>query len=184
MKVIVGLGNPGKLYQSTRHNVGFIFLDILRKELDLPTFKEEKKFQADISKANDCVLVKPLTFMNKSGTSISKYLNYFKINPENIMVIHDDIDLKLGKVKIGFGEGDAGHNGVRSLINRLGTKEFWRIRIGILSRSKEEIKAEEFVLEKFSKKEFELIEEIIYEATQEIKTFLNNKIKPRTISLD
>jgi len=112
MKVIVGLGNPGKEYENTRHNVGFLILDILREELGLSSFKKEKKIKAEILMNKKVVLLKPQTFMNNSGEAVISFLNYYKLKPEDLLVIHDDIDLKLGEAKISLGQGPAGHKGV------------------------------------------------------------------------
>ncbi len=134
MKFIVGLGNPGAEYQDTRHNIGFMVLDKLQKELvqgvPSPWQKDEKK-NVLTAKIGDLILVKPQTFMNKSGFAVRALLDFYKLTPENIWVIHDDIDLPLGKIKIREKGGSAGHNGVISIIEQVGTDAFVRFRLGI-----------------------------------------------------
>ncbi|MFA5359749.1 MAG: aminoacyl-tRNA hydrolase [Patescibacteria group bacterium] len=172
MNIIVGLGNPGEQYQSTRHNVGFMAVDALAKKLDLK-WKNNKKFKADIAKGDDVILVKPLTFMNESGSAVVLTLAYYKLSPENLTVIHDDLDIELGKSKISVDSRSAGHNGVQSIIDRLNTKNFKRLRIGIKTSSLEKIPADlarqngveaaKFVLQKFKPEEKKIINSIIPE---------------------
>lgn len=135
MKLVIGLGNPGKEYGETRHNTGFRFVDMLRERWTFPEFSPEKKFSAEISAGvrggEKTLLVKPTTFMNRSGDAVSALVNFFKLAPGDITVVHDDLDLPLGTWKIATGSGAAGHNGVSDMIEKLGTKEFRRIRIGI-----------------------------------------------------
>ncbi|MGE5042166.1 MAG: aminoacyl-tRNA hydrolase [Candidatus Levyibacteriota bacterium] len=138
MKLIVGLGNPGEKYENTRHNVGFIALDTILKKytkLKKTEWSEEKKFKsltAEVEiEGEKIVLLKPTTFMNNSGEAIQLYSSYFKIKPEDICIVHDDLDLPLGKIRIRFGGASGGHNGVESILERLGTDKFLRIRLGI-----------------------------------------------------
>lgn len=173
MKLIVGLGNPGKEYENTRHNVGFLILDNIRNNFDLPLFKEDKKFNSLISKSNDFIFFKPLTFMNRSGYAISKYLKYYKLKLNQLIVIHDDIDLPFGAIKFSFGQGPAGHKGVESIIDYVGTKDFWRIRIGIKCEFKKKIVAEDFVLKNFSETEMNILTDISHKVEEEIKKFKN-----------
>ena len=175
MFVFVGLGNPGKQYQKTRHNIGFLILDKLQKRLKTEIFKESKRFNAQISKNKNFILVKPLTFMNKSGESVSKVASYFKVSLNEIVVIHDDVDILLGKIKIGFAEGEAGHNGVKSISGLLGSKNFWRIRVGVLSELKEKTDTDKFVLANFTKEEQLIVDKIIDNIAEEIFHILKNK---------
>lgn len=171
MKLIVGLGNPEKKYNNTRHNIGF---DVVlkfwetrrKKEGDFSPWKFEKKFQADISKSapgkNKTILALPQTFMNNSGLAVKELSFFYKIKPENILVIHDDIDINLGEFKIQKNRGSAGHNGVKSIINELGSKNFNRIRIGIRNKEVQgKMPTEKFVLEKFTLSESATLEKII-----------------------
>lgn len=134
MKIIVGLGNPEDQYAKTRHNLGFTVLDeYARKHLGPRVIWQiEKKFKAEILKLNpDIWLIKPQTYMNNSGLSVSQLVSYFKIAAADIIVIHDDLDLPLGKIKVRFGGSAGGHHGVESVISALGNDQFIRVRGGI-----------------------------------------------------
>ncbi len=126
-KLIVGLGNPGKEYQQTRHNVGFDFLDAL-PNLD---FQTQTKFFGDLAKSENVFYLKPLTFMNNSGKAVAAIANFYKILPQEIIIIHDELDIAPGKVKIKIGGRSGGHNGLKSIAEHLGSENFWRIRLGI-----------------------------------------------------
>lgn len=157
--IIVGLGNPGKKYINTRHNVGFELINQLAKENNFPEFKLSKKFNALISEKDNIILVKPQTFMNNSGKSVKKIAVNYKLQTTNLIIVHDDIDLPLGKIRVSKNRGSAGHKGVESIIKELGTKNFTRIRIGIRAQQSYELvhDIEKFVLEKFKKEEKDLI---------------------------
>lgn len=133
--LIVGLGNPGKSYSKTRHNVGFQTLDSLRAFFNFPAFTVDKKWNASISLGQTgrqrLILAKPQSFMNNSGPPVKAIAAYLKIPPERIWVIHDDLDLPVGSVKMRENGGSAGHNGVDSIRQHLGTDRFWRFKIGI-----------------------------------------------------
>lgn len=134
MKLVAGLGNPGGKYEKTRHNAGFWWLDLLAKTLRA-TFRRESRFQGAVAKANagsdDIWLLKPETFMNHSGQALAALAGYYKIAPRDILVAHDELDLPPGGVKLKFGGGLSGHNGLKSIAANLGTQDFWRLRIGI-----------------------------------------------------
>jgi PTH1 family peptidyl-tRNA hydrolase len=149
MIVIVGLGNPGKKYLNTRHNIGFEAIDQLAKENKFPEFKLSKKFNALVSKEKEVILAKPQAFMNNSGQSVKLLYSFYK--PKELIVIHDDIDLSLGKIRVSKNRGSAGHKGVESIIKELGTKDFTRIRIGIQPEKDVSQNVEKFVLQKFKK---------------------------------
>ncbi|MDP2642640.1 MAG: aminoacyl-tRNA hydrolase [Candidatus Peregrinibacteria bacterium] len=187
MKIIVGLGNIGEKYENTRHNVGFMFIDELIKELEKKldqkiSTEESPKFKAEICKfsyeGKDFLLVKPSTFMNLSGESISKILNFYKETPTNLFVIYDDIDLPLGKIRIRE-TGSAGtHNGMKSVIQQLGTEDFVRIRIGIESRGTSSPKQQDisdFVLSKFKEDELSEVKKAIEEGIKELKNLMISK---------
>jgi PTH1 family peptidyl-tRNA hydrolase len=133
MKLIVGLGNPGEKYKDTRHNVGFMVADKLARELGSPEalWKLEEQYKASLARAGDVILCKPQTFMNASGVAVRSVASYYKIKPADIWVIHDDLDLPLGKIRIRTGGGSAGHNGIESLLRELGSDAFVRFRLGI-----------------------------------------------------
>lgn len=133
MKLIVGLGNPGEKYESTRHNIGFMIVDRLAHELAGANLAwiEEAKHHALIAKSGDVVLVKPTTFMNAAGVAVASVAAYYKISPSDVWVIHDDLDLPLGKIRIRTGGSSAGHNGIESIMRDLKTDAFTRFRFGI-----------------------------------------------------
>ena len=167
MRLIVGLGNPGKQYEKTRHNAGFIVLDEIQKELSLPQFQENKKFEAQISEANlegkKIIFAKPQTFMNKSGQSIQAIMSFYKIPVENLIILHDDLDINLGEFKISDNSSAAGHNGVTSVFETLGTQKIKRIRIGIEGAEKKlerKMNGADFVLQDFSQEETQKIQEL------------------------
>jgi peptidyl-tRNA hydrolase, PTH1 family len=132
-KMIAGLGNPGKDYAQTRHNIGFLALDALASKSRL-TF-DKSRFDSEYVKArikgSDVFLIKPLTYMNRSGLSIQKFASYYKIEIEDIIIVHDDMDLDFGKIKIVKSRGHGGHNGVRSIMEAFGNNDYIRVRIGV-----------------------------------------------------
>jgi len=160
MTIIVGLGNPGKKFQHTRHNVGFDAINEFAKQNNFAEFVLDKKSNALISESKDILLVKPQTFMNESGSAVAEVLK--NKNIQNIIVVHDDIDLPIGKIKVIKERGSAGHKGVESIIKAIGNDGLIRIRIGI--QPKKDIKALKIVLKKFSKDEQELINQAIANA--------------------
>ncbi|MBW6441123.1 aminoacyl-tRNA hydrolase [Patescibacteria group bacterium] len=167
MKLIVGLGNPGDEYRISRHNVGFIIIDKIIEAFSFNNFSHHKKFNADISEnvifGAKFILAKPQTFMNKSGEAVKSMVDYFDIDIEkDLIVIHDDIDIKIGKYKISQDRNSGGHNGIKSIIEYLGTKNFQRIRIGI-EIDERQIPTEKFVLEKFKNEELKMINQVYQE---------------------
>ena len=156
MKLIVGLGNPGKEYEKCRHNTGFILLDNFASEKDLK-WKFSKKFESEIAEFGDMVFAKPQTFMNNSGIAVSKLVNFYKISLDDLVVIHDDVDLSLGVMKKQKGKNAAGHHGVEDIIEKLGSKDFWRIRIGVGKPQNSNIPVDKWVLQNFGEEEFEKI---------------------------
>ncbi|MDZ7587123.1 MAG: aminoacyl-tRNA hydrolase, partial [Patescibacteria group bacterium] len=149
MRLIVGLGNPGKEYEKTRHNLGFMVLEKIASKIGIG-FRADSSFESKIAETDSdgkAKLVLPQTFMNDSGRAVAKIKNYWKINSEDILVIYDDVDLELDKVRISLGGSSAGHKGVQSIIDHLG-EHFWRIRIGI--GKNEKIETEKWVLQNFS----------------------------------
>ena len=163
MKLIVGLGNPGREYMNTRHNAGFIAMDFLADKLNAK-FSFNKKFNAEIAEAKNknakIILAKPQTFMNESGKAVGAISEFYKIKPQEILVIHDDKDIALGEAKIQTNRSSAGHNGVESIIERLGTQDFERMRLGVKSETNIADTAD-FVLGKFSKEEKKVLIEVI-----------------------
>ena len=153
MKLIVGLGNPGKEYAKTRHNIGFRYLDLFVMQNKLGNFKE--KFNGLYLKTTyqntDIIFLKPLSYMNLSGEVVKKFMNYFKILPEDILVIHDDLDLSLGRIKLKENGSAGGHNGIKNIISNIQTEEFKRLKIGISKDIKMDTK--DYVLAEFSLEE-------------------------------
>jgi len=156
MLLIVGLGNPGKEYEKTRHNIGYLVIDELAKQ-----------------KSNNVVLLKPQTFMNNSGEAVLAAVNFYKIKPVDLWIIHDDVDLRLGEFKISKNRGSAGHKGVESIIKKLGTKDFNRVRIGTCPQKGKPEAVEKFVLQNFTKTEEKTIKEVIGRAIQTIRDIVS-----------
>ena len=158
MKLIVGLGNPGPEYMKTRHNLGFIVLDYTLDKLGLKF--EKNKFDAMLTiygVGDDRVIfAEPTTFMNLSGTAVKQIIDFYKIKPEELLVVYDDKDLEVGETRIRKKGSSAGHNGIKDIINKVGTDEFNRLRIGVGSDSR--INTADYVLGKFTKEQNELIE--------------------------
>lgn len=178
MQLIIGLGNPGKKYQRTRHNAGFLFLDWLAEKLD-SSFHDEKKFDSEVAEANlngkKLLLVKPGTFMNNSGKAIAGLLQYYKISPADILVIHDDLDVPAGKYKVTTSSRSAGNNGVQNIIDTLKTQEFGRIRLGI-GRPTETLgicqPSHDYVLSDFQKEEREKLTSLFPEVYELVKNIV------------
>jgi PTH1 family peptidyl-tRNA hydrolase len=161
MKLIVGLGNPGPEFKNTRHNVGWQALDYLREYFDLPKFKLDKKLRAEISKNKNIILAKPQTFMNNSGETVKAIKKYYKIKISDIIVIRDDVDIEIGKIKSKKGSSGAGHKGIQSIIKNLKSNDFWQIKIGIANEMiRTKIPTEKFVLQKFTKEDLNHAKEI------------------------
>lgn len=150
MRLVVGLGNPGKTYQWSKHNMGFLCLDAFAKAKNLP-FAKEAKFLGEVIKGEDFVLLKPRTYMNLSGQSVRAAADYYRIAPEDILVVSDDMDISLFKIRIREKGSAGGHNGLKSIIEHLGTDAFNRLRIGI--ERPEGMDAKDYVLSNFSKAE-------------------------------
>ncbi|MFI3189723.1 aminoacyl-tRNA hydrolase [Crenothrix sp. D3] len=159
IKLIVGLGNPGRQYEKTRHNAGFLFLDSLADDLGC-AWVNESKFQGVLAQGKiantPVILLKPDTFMNRSGLSVGKIARYYKLQPEEILVVHDELDFNPGLVKLKKDGGHAGHNGLRDIIAHLNSNGFYRLRIGIGRPAAGKVVAD-FVLSSPPKSEFELL---------------------------
>jgi len=175
MRKIIGLGNPGEKYKTTRHNVGRIILHSWQEKENMPSFKKNTKLNALTTKNDNFVLALPETFMNSSGVSVKKIIK----KTENLWVVHDDIDLPFGTIKISKDKGSAGHNGVESIIKEIKTKDFVRFRIGIkpLSHIVSSENLASFVLKKFTKEELELLENISDKTIQILKFALKEGIE-------
>ena len=179
IQIIAGLGNPGNDYEKTRHNVGFWFIDHLVSQHNL-TLKNEAKFSGEVAKFNspsgNVWLIKPTTFMNRSGQSIARLAQFYKIKPEQILVVHDELDLSPGTVRLKKGGGHGGHNGLRDSIAQLGSKDFYRLRLGIgHPGSKERVVG--FVLGKTPQSEKILIESAIDKALDLIEPIIQGNMQ-------
>lgn len=166
IKIIVGLGNPGKTYEETRHNVGFMVLDRLAAQWG-SVFKSDKQRKCELAAGPGVLLVKPTTFMNDSGLCVGPMMRFFKLTPNSVFVIHDEVDFPLGVMKLREKGSAGGHNGIKSLIAHMGTQEFPRLRFGIgLPRGKGEMIGH--VLGKFRPEERELLEVMLAKAADAV----------------
>jgi len=177
LKLIVGLGNPEKKYLSTRHNVGFWVLDSLAEKLT-KTFSQQKKYESELFEYEfDSKLfhmMKPLSYINNSGIPIRKFIKNKNIEVENILIIYDDLDLDVGKIRLKQGGGSGGHNGLNSIIEQIGSKNFWRLRIGI-GKPDDKNKVIDYVLGKPSLDDKNLIHQSIEVMLSEIDAFFNGE---------
>jgi len=183
MKLIVGLGNPGKEYENTRHNAGFLVVNEIASRFRFPSFVFESKFYAEISKGAisgaKVILSKPQTLMNNSGKSVKSILCYYKIDLKSVVIIHDDLDIALGSHRISKNRGSAGHRGVESVIDCVGTKDFARIRIGIGIENRK-ASTENFVLEEFKKEEMVEIGKAIERIVDDLELGLDKNTQKKT----
>jgi len=189
MRIIIGLGNPGKKFEKTRHNLGFLIIENLKLKIkNFSDWKYEKKFKAEISRGKigneKVILAKPRTFMNESGKSVKLLTRSYNLEPKNLIIVHDDLDLPLGKIKISIGRGSAGHKGVQSIIDELGTKNFARFRIGIrpnlkfkMQNAKLKFKIQNFVLQKFKKGEEKILKGVIEKTIGAIEVAIKEGIE-------
>ena len=187
IKIIIGIGNPDKQYYNTRHNIGFMLLDSMAKKCGTDNFEFEKKINADVLKCplneKSILLVKPQTFVNKSGETVKKALAFYKLKPEQILIIHDDLDIEFGNLKFSFGKDSAGHKGVDSIIKSLKTNKFGRLRMGIANsllkkaRHQKTLEAKkrkvgDFVLSRFTPTEQKEIQVVFKNSFEKIKEAL------------
>ncbi|HWO94950.1 MAG TPA: aminoacyl-tRNA hydrolase [Bacillus sp. (in: firmicutes)] len=165
MKLIVGLGNPGKDYEQTRHNIGFMIIDELAKHLDIRLDKTKFNglYGQGIVNGEKVILLKPLTYMNLSGESVRPIMDYYNIDTDDLLVIYDDLDLPQGKIRLRTKGSAGGHNGIKSLNQHLGTQEFNRIRVGI-GRPQNGMKVVDYVLGRFTNEEMVLLKESMYKS--------------------
>ncbi len=178
MKLIVGLGNPGRSYQDTRHNVGFMIADKIAGDFGISFSK--KKFDTVYGRGliedNEILLVKPLAYMNRSGPPVQQLARYYRIQSKDMLVIHDDIDLAYGRLKIKEKGGHGGHNGIRSLIDAFGGGDFLRLRIGV-GRSETGSDVTGHVLGKFPAQQIQFLDRIIKNARNAVVTILSHGTK-------
>jgi|APSaa5957512535_1039671.scaffolds.fasta_scaffold241174_1 peptidyl-tRNA hydrolase, PTH1 family len=182
MKLIVGLGNPGSKYKFTRHNFGFLLLDAFAEQNNA-RFTSNKKFKAEIteyshSEHDKIILAKPQTYMNLSGQSIGPLANFYKISPHDILIVHDDMDLPFGKIRFAQKGRSAGHNGIKSLIECLGSQEFHRLKLGVGRPQHVNQEVVDHVLDRFSKKDVDTVNEVIAESLKGVEYYLDRGIEP------
>lgn len=178
MKIIVTLGNPGVKYSNTRHNAGFIFGDKIAQKLSC-TFTLENKFKAEIAKgeynSQAIWIIKPQTFMNLSGESLRAFLNFYKTDISDFLIIYDDISLPIGTIRFKATGSNGGHNGIKSVVQNIGTEKFDRIKIGI-GPQPPYMKSEDFVLGQFSKEEREELDKTMDKALEAVFFYLDNDL--------
>ena len=173
MKLIAGLGNIGDKYCFTRHNAGFMVLDKWALDSGF-SFKEEKKLKCFLAKYNDIVFIKPATFMNLSGEAVRAVIDYYKIDIKDVLIIYDDISLDLGKIRFRANGSDGGHNGIKSVIQHLGTQNFDRLKIGIGPQPN--VPSEVYVLQNFSKDDLEKLKTVLKQSITAVEFYLENDI--------
>ena len=171
--LIVGLGNPGLAYRHNRHNIGFMVADVLAQKLEIPL--KRVKFKAQIGNGKvegiPVIIAKPLTYMNNSGEAVAPLVHYFKVPLERLLVIHDDMDLPLGTLRMRPSGGSAGHNGMLSIFDKLGTNAISRLRVGI-GRPPGRMDPADYVLQDFPKSEEELLNMVIAQACEAVLAFI------------
>lgn len=184
MLLIIGLGNPGEKYRDTRHNIGFSCVEYVRKHWDFPAFRDSASFRSEYSEGRiggeKIVLTKPKTFMNRSGDAARSISQFYKIDPIDTVVIHDDLDILLGEVRESFGSRSAGHNGVEDIIGALRTKDFLRFRIGIKQPVSNDTMTPHkdtatFVLQPFSADELEKVQQTFPIVAERLRSIIENK---------
>ena len=176
--LIVGLGNPGLAYRHNRHNIGFMVADVLAQKLEIPL--KRVKFKAQIGNGKvegiPVIIAKPLTFMNNSGEAVAPLVHYFKVPLERLLVIHDDMDLPLGTLRMRPSGGSAGHNGMLSIFDKLGTNAISRLRVGI-GRPPGRMDPADYVLQDFPKSEEELLNMVIAQACEAVLAFITTGLE-------
>ncbi len=177
MKMIVGLGNPGREYEKTRHNIGFMVVDSYAKDNNISDFKRKFNglYTTLVHNNETFVLLKPQSYMNLSGTVIKRFANFYKIKPEDIFIIHDDLDLPVGKIKVKFKGSSGGHNGIKNIIDNLKKEELHRFKVGI--GKDENIYYIDYVVGKFHKKDLDIISKILSFSSDIINDFLDYGIE-------
>lgn len=174
MKLIIGLGNIGDKYSFTRHNAGFMVLDKWAFD-DGFSFKEDKKLKCFIAKKDNILFIKPTTFMNLSGEAVRAVMDYYKIEVKDILVIYDDISLDLGRIRFRANGSDGGHNGIKSIIQHTGTKNFDRLKVGIGPQPN--IPSENYVLSNFPKEQHEELKNVLKKSIEAVEFYLENGIE-------
>lgn len=172
MKAIIGLGNPDKEHERTRHNAGFRVVEELAGRLGAQ-WESSEKFFAEIARAGDVLLVKPQTYMNASGRAVQAVTQFYKIAPEDVVVVHDDLDIPLGGVKFARGSGPKAHNGLLSIYEMLGTQDFWHLRLGVDGRGgNSTMPGSAYVLAPFDEQEEPVVDRAVVQAVETLLPFI------------
>ena len=175
MIIIIGLGNPGEKFKNTRHNIGFMAIDFFAKKNDFPKFELSKKYNSLVSKNEEVMLVKPQTFMNESGKAVKSIMK--NQNSSSLIIIQDDIDLPIGKLKIAKERGSAGHKGIESIIKNVGNENLIRLRVGIQPKIGKPKDTEKLVIKDFTKEEQEIINQSISKIADTLDSFFKNGLE-------
>ena len=176
--VVAGLGNPGNKYEKTRHNIGFRSVELLAESLNASAWQEKNGASYCSTELRDLklLILKPQLFMNESGPPIAKLVNFYRISTKNLIVVHDEIDLDPGRIQIKLGGGLAGHNGLRSIVSALGSKDFCRVRIGV-GRPKDQTEVTNWVLRKFLSEEEEYLPSVLKRSVEAVETIIIDGLK-------
>lgn len=170
MKCIVGLGNPGEKYEHNRHNVGFMVVDTLNQK-----FEMNKRFNAEIVQTKEYILVKPLTYMNDSGVAVSAICRFYKVDLMDLYVVHDDLDIKIGNYKIQHGKGPQVHNGLLSIEEKLGSDQFWNVRVGVENREvrgNKGVPGVVYSLQDFSAEEMVIVKSVVESIVKSLESVI------------
>ena len=177
MQLFIGLGNPGKKYEQTRHNAGWMFVDRLAEKYGFSPWKEEKRFSGWVSRGDfngeKTVILKPTTYMNISGQAVQALTHFYRIEPEKVIIFSDDLDMPFGQIRFREKGGSGGHNGLKSIFQHLGTKHIPRLKIGISNEKRAKIPTSNFVLMKFSDEERAGLENVWREAEKVLREKFN-----------
>ncbi len=172
MKLVVGLGNPGKKYKNSKHNIGFMALDSYAITNKIK-YRKSIRFTSEIAKTEKAILAKPKTYMNNSGLAVRKIMEYYKILPKDVLIVFDDLNLPFAKIRLRQTGSAGGHNGIKSIISHLSTQDFKRLRVGIGRDSNKEMKVD--VLSNFSKAEAQKLTELEIDFNNIIESFVNEE---------
>lgn len=176
MKIIVGLGNPGEKYAHNRHNIGFVAVDKLNNLMTHESWAMSKKFDTEMIQKNNLILAKPTTYMNDSGVAVAKIFHFYQLKSEDVYIIHDDLDITLGKYKIQLGKAPKVHNGLLSVEQKLGTDKYWNVRIGVENRDirgNGGVPGVVYSLQNFNDKEQQIVDGVVEQVTADLLTRLS-----------
>jgi len=184
IKLFVGLGNPGEKYTDTRHNAGFWWIDLVSHQCNIKLENSDKFFSSigKSSNADEIYFAKPNTYMNDSGKALSAIAKFYKINPDEILVIHDDLDIEVGQAKLKFGGSHGGHNGLKSIFASIGSQDFWRLKIGIGHPGEKHLVVD-YVLKNPSSKERNLIDDSLETSSKLFNEIASGQFEKAMVNL-